>query len=284
MLDQIRAKQAALAPAEARVAQWLLQQPAAFLQTAVARIAQEAQVSQPTVVRFCRSMGAQGLREFKLTLAASLSQQSAGPHPSVKPNDNLAEIKSKVIQSGVQALQSLTHSLALETLEPVVQALLQAKRIDFVGVGQSALVAQDAKQKFFRFGMICEAHADPALQVMSASLLSRNDVLVLISASGRSPELSHVAGVARAAGARVVFIGPPNNAMHTLADWCLQAPSLEDPNIHLPMLGRMQHLMIIDVLAVAYSQHLDAKGRQRLADIKNALHQRNQYRPLIKKV
>jgi RpiR family transcriptional regulator, carbohydrate utilization regulator len=274
LLDRIRELSATLAPAEAKVAQLALAQPSIFIQTAVVEIAAQAGVSQPTVVRFCRSMGASGLRDFKLRLAAALQIKSAGPHPSVNPEDSMDDLSVKVLDAGVQAIRAVGSTLDMTTLEQVLSALKQARRVDFVGIGQSALVAQDAKQKFFRFGLHCEAYSDPALQVMSAAQLQPKDLLVLISASGRSPELFDAIKVARAAGAKVLSIGAPGSPVDALADWALNARLVDDPDVHLPMLGRLQHLMIVDILAVAYSQRLGNAARNHQQMLKGVLADR----------
>jgi RpiR family transcriptional regulator, carbohydrate utilization regulator len=274
LLDQIRELIGTLAPAEAKVAQLALAQPSIFIQTAVIDIAAQAGVSQPTVVRFCRSLGATGLRDFKLRLAAALQIKSAGPHPSVNPDDSMADLSVKVLDAGVQAIRAVSSTLDMKTLEQVLRALKQARRVDFVGIGQSALVAQDAKQKFFRFGLHCEAYSDPALQVMSAAQLQAKDLLVLISASGRSPELFDAIKVARIAGAKVLSIGAPGSPVDSLADWALNARLVDDPDVHLPMLGRLQHLMIIDILAVAYSQRLGSAARNHQQMLKRVLADR----------
>ncbi len=274
LLEHIRDQCATLPPAEAKVARLALAHPHSFIQTAVVDIAAQAGVSQPTVVRFCRSVGASGLRDFKLRLAAALQIKNAAPQPSVGSGDSIKDLSAKVLGSAVQAIHAVSASLDLKVLDQVLRALKKARRVDFVGIGQSALVAQDAKQKFFRFGLHCEAYSDPALQVMSAAQLGANDMLVLISASGRSPELFDAIEVARAAGAKVLSIGAPGSPLDTLADWALNAQLVDDPDVHLPMLGRLQHLMIIDVLAVAFSQRLGNSARNHQRMLKGVLANR----------
>lgn len=274
LLEHIRDQCATLPPAETKVARLALAHPHIFIQTAVVEIAAQAGVSQPTVVRFCRSVGASGLRDFKLRLAAALQIKNAAPHPSVGSSDSIEDLSAKVLGAAVQAVHAVGASLDLQVLEQVLRALKKARKVDFVGIGQSALVAQDAKQKFFRFGLHCEAYSDPALQVMSAAQLGVNDMLVLISASGRSPELFDAIEVARAAGAKVLSIGAPGSPLDTLADWVLNAKLVDDPDVHLPMLGRLQHLMIIDVLAVAFSQRLGSSARNHQRMLKGVLANR----------
>ncbi len=66
LLERVRASRDALSPAEKRVANFVLDNPRTALNDPIALIAQGAEVSQPTVIRFCRSLGFQGLADFKL--------------------------------------------------------------------------------------------------------------------------------------------------------------------------------------------------------------------------
>lgn len=270
-LDQIFST---LSPAEKRVGELLKVHPHAFARTPVSELARQAKVSPPTVVRFCRSMGAQGLHDFKLRLTASLHGQTVNAHPFVDEHDSIASLSQKVVEGAIQALRSVTQSLNASMLEQAVEALIRAQKIDFLGIGQSALVAQDAQQKLFRFGLNCNAYNDTAMQIMSVSQLNKDDVLVLISASGRSPEIYDALNVARKRHARVISISPSECKLAHLADWTLCAEPMDDPNIHLPMLTRLQHLAIIDILAVALAQRLGDKGKEQLKRTKAVLAQR----------
>ena len=73
ILGQIRRARSELSPAELRVADLVLAQPRSVLNDPIAEIARAAGVSQPTVIRFCRSLGCEGLSDFKLRLASGLT-------------------------------------------------------------------------------------------------------------------------------------------------------------------------------------------------------------------
>ena len=73
MLSKISEQLEKLSSAERKVAEVALAEPKWFVHAAVAEIAERAQVSQPTVIRFCRSLDFKGLPEFKLALSASIS-------------------------------------------------------------------------------------------------------------------------------------------------------------------------------------------------------------------
>jgi len=92
MLDRIQSTLQSLAPAEQRVGRLLLIDPRSFASTPIADLAERAQVSKPTVVRFCRSMGYKGLSDFKLKLAGSLSEGVPFIHRKVGAQDICSEV------------------------------------------------------------------------------------------------------------------------------------------------------------------------------------------------
>ena len=92
MLERIQASMHTLAPAEQRVAQLLLNDPRTFANLPVAELAQRAEVSKPTVVRFCRSMGYEGLSDFKRKLLGSLSEGVPFIHRNVGASDDASQV------------------------------------------------------------------------------------------------------------------------------------------------------------------------------------------------
>ena len=103
MLDRIKASLPSLAPAEQRVGKLVLADPRAFANLPVTELADRSHVSKPTVVRFCRSMGYDGLSDFKLKLAGSVSEGVPFIHRSVDVDDKTSDVAVKVIDNTVAA-------------------------------------------------------------------------------------------------------------------------------------------------------------------------------------
>ena len=112
MLDRIRASVAALSPAEQRVAALVLAEPRGFATSAVGALAERAGVSKPTVVRFCRSLGFDGLTHFKRTLAGSVNQGVPFVHRAVEEGDAAAQVVVKVLDNAIAALLELRNHAA----------------------------------------------------------------------------------------------------------------------------------------------------------------------------
>jgi RpiR family transcriptional regulator, carbohydrate utilization regulator len=283
VLERIRASIPALPPAEQRVAKLLLADPRSFAGLPVSELAERAHVSKPTVVRFCRSIGYDGLADFKLKLAGSVNEGVPFVHRAVDDDDKAGDIVVKVVDNAVAALLRYRNAAAGQAVERAVAALAQAgrdrRRIEFYGVGNSAIVAQDAQHKFFRLGVIANAVLDGHTQVMSATMLQAGDCAVIVSNSGRSKDLLDVADIARKKGATVIAItasGSPlsrevTNGPHVL----LAADHPEDADRYSPMVSRLLHLMIVDILTTGVALRLgSAELRPMLQEIKKNLRAR----------
>ena len=279
MLDRIRASIPALPPAEQRVAKLLLADPRSFATSPVSALADRSHVSKPTVVRFCRSVGYDGLSDFKLKLAGTVNEGVPFVHRSVDEDDKPGDLIVKVIDNAVAALLKYRNNAAGHAFEQAIAALTQAgqlhRRIEFYGVGNSGIVAQDAQHKFFRLGVNTIACSDGHVQVMSATMLGPGDCAVVISNSGRSRDLLDAADIARRKGATVIVISASGSPLAQLAQShnqvLLAADHPEDFDRYSPMVSRLLHLVIIDILTTGVALRLGPALRPMLQEIKRNL-------------
>ena len=128
MLDRIRACLTALPPAEQRVAKLVLADARGFASLPVGELAARAQVSKPTVVRFCRSVGYDGLADFKRKLAGSVNEGVPFVHRAVDDDDSAADIVVKVIDNAVSAMLKYRNAAAGHAFERAIAALAEAGR------------------------------------------------------------------------------------------------------------------------------------------------------------
>jgi RpiR family carbohydrate utilization transcriptional regulator len=276
MLDRIKACLPSLAPAEQRVGKLVLSDARAFANLPISELAERSHVSKPTVVRFCRSMGYDGLADFKRKLAGSVSEGVPFIHRSVDTDDKVSDVVVKVIDNTVSAFLKYRNDASTFAISKAVDALTLAcqtgKRIEFIGVGNSGIVAQDAQHKFFRLGVNTIAYSDGHMQVMSASLLVPGDCLVVISNSGRTRDLMDATDIARKNGATVIVITASGSPLAAAGHVHLSADHPEGYDRYSPMVSRLLHLMIIDILATTVALRVGGvKLQPLLQDMKNNL-------------
>ncbi|PUE37045.1 MurR/RpiR family transcriptional regulator [Limnohabitans sp. Hippo3] len=275
MLDRIKASLPSLAPAEQRVGKLVLADPRAFANLPVTELADRAHVSKPTVVRFCRSMGYDGLSDFKLKLAGSVSEGVPFIHRSVDVDDKTSDIAVKVIDNTVAAFLKYRNDASSFALEHAAQALAATqktnRRIEFYGAGNSGIVAQDAQHKFFRLGVNAIAYSDGHMQVMSASMLRPGDCAVIISNSGRTRDLMDACDIAKKQGATTIVITASGSPLASAGHIHLTADHPEGYDKYSPMVSRLLHLLIIDILATTVALRIGEELQPVLRDMKNNL-------------
>jgi RpiR family carbohydrate utilization transcriptional regulator len=278
MLDRISASLPSLAPAEQRVGQLVLADPHSFARLPVRELAAKANVSKPTVVRFCRSMGYDGLADFKLKLAGNVAEGVPFVHRSVDVDDKTADVMVKVIDNSVAAFLQYRNDANPAAIEQAANAIVNAwqykKRLEIYGVGNSGVVAQDAQHKFFRLGISSQATSDTHIQTMGATMLRSGDCLIVISNSGRTTDLVDATRIARENGATVIAITSSHTPLSNSSQILLSANNLEGSDLYSPMASRLLHLLIIDILATAVALKMGDGLAQNLQNLQNQLQQK----------
>jgi RpiR family carbohydrate utilization transcriptional regulator len=268
MLDRIQAALPSLAPAEQRVGKLCLADPRAFAKLPVSILADRSHVSKPTVVRFCRSVGYDGLSDFKRKLAGTVNEGVPFIHRSVDADDKTADVMVKVVDNTVAAFLKYRNEASTIAIDKALVALMAAfegrHRIQFFGVGNSGVVAQDAQHKFFRLGVNTVAYSDGHLQVMSASMMGPGDCVVVISNSGRTRDLMDACEIARKNGATTIVITASGSPLASAGNVHLSADHPENFDKYSPMVSRLLHLMIIDVLATCMALRIGGDTLQPL--------------------
>jgi len=279
ILERVKAALPALPPAEQRVAKLLLTDARAFANLPVSELADRAHVSKPTVVRFCRSVGYDGLADFKRKLAGSVNEGVPFVHRAVDEDEKPGDLIVKVVDNAVAALLHYRNDAASHAFERAIDAMADSanagRRIEFYGVGNSGIVAQDAQHKFFRLGVNTAAWSDGHVQLMSATMLQAGDCAVLISNSGRSRDMLDVAEIARKKGATIIIItasGTPLAALgQSQGQVLLAVDHPEDYDRYSPMVSRLLHLVAIDILTTGVALRLGQTLRPMLQEIKRKL-------------
>ena len=271
MLTQIKASLDQLSRSERKVAEFVLADASRVLSMSIARVAREADVSEPTVNRFCRTFSATGFPDFKLRLAQSLASGPALTTSMVSENDSMPEIFSKLTDKAVCSVQDLKSSIDIPTLERAVDLFCQARQVAFFGMGASGSVARDAQHKFFRFNVPVVAYEDGLMQRMHASAMGTGDLAVVISHTGRTRAMVEAATFAREAGASVLALTRSDTPLSRVASLTLPVNVDENTDLYIPMVSRLMQLLVLDVLVTGVAQKRGSDFQPHLARIKKAI-------------
>ncbi|EMF06221.1 MULTISPECIES: MurR/RpiR family transcriptional regulator [Serratia] len=270
-LDKIQSHLELLSKSERKVAEVILASPQTAIHSSIATLARMADVSEPTVNRFCRRLDTKGFPDFKLHLAQSLANGTPYVNRNVEEDDSVDSYTSKIFESVMASLDTVKANLDIAAINRAVDLLTQAKKISFFGLGASAAVAHDAMNKFFRFNIPVVYFDDIVMQRMSCMNSSEGDVVVLISHTGRTKNLVEMAHLARENDATVLAITSRDTPLAQAATLALLLDVPEDTDVYMPMVSRIAQLTLIDVLATGFTLRRGAKFRDNLKRVKEAL-------------
>jgi RpiR family carbohydrate utilization transcriptional regulator len=270
LLDSIRTQYDSLSKSEKKVALAVLEQPELAIAENITALAKKADVSEPTVVRFCRAIGFDGWHAFKMKLAQGLAL-SPGADDSPAPEDLAADLVNKICSRSINTLLDLRNSLDANAIEQALQVLSRASRIEFYGQGTSGIIAADAQHKFFRSGVPTVAYADPHIHSIAASLLKKGDAVVAISQRGNSIALLRSVQLARSCGADVVILAPSGTPLAELATVLIPIDLHFHTDPYTPISARLAHLVVIDILAVGLALRLSPERRKKMDNAQKAL-------------
>ena len=255
LIRRITENQASLRKSEAKVANYVLANASEVIKMRIVDLASKSEVSEPTVIRFCKAIGFDGFQSFKLQLAQQLGLGSVFTQFAVADNDTVADLINKVFDTTVGSLITAREEINSEVLEQAITTISNARRVEFYGFGASGSVAADAQHKFFRLQLSSAAYTDPHIQRMSAISLGPEDVVVAISQSGETQALLESVALAREAGANVIGLAPHNTSLSRVCNLAIYVNMEEDLKSFTPVSSRIAHLVVIDVLATGVARH-----------------------------
>ncbi|MFI9721367.1 MurR/RpiR family transcriptional regulator [Streptomyces sp. NPDC052396] len=264
-----------------RVADALLDDPAASAALTVTGLAERTGTSEATVVRTARVLGYPGYRDLRLALAALAAEQAAGRAPvvtaDISVDDPMARVVAKLAQEETQCLADTAAALDTAQLESAAAALAAARRTDVYGVGASNLVGQDLVQKLLRIGLIAHAPADPHLAVTNAVQLRPGDVAIAITHSGRTTDVIEPLRAAFERGATTIAVtGRPDSEITQYADLVLTTSTARESELRpAAMASRTSQLLVVDCLFIGVAQRTYERAAPALAASYEALVHRH---------
>ncbi len=249
LVFRIRSQIPELSRSEAAVAEYIAACPDEVINLSVSALADCCGVSEPTVVRACRTLGFSGYQALKIALIQSASAAVPLSGEEVAEGDDMSAAIRKVFGAAADALTLTAGSLNAADLKRAADLLLKARRIYIFGIGGSAAVAADVQHKFLRLGLEAQALSDVNLQAITATFAEKRDVVFAISHSGSSKVVVDNTRLARNNGAKIITLSSMGKSPLTeLADISLFTAAKETRYRIVAISSRIAELTIIDTL------------------------------------
>lgn len=272
ILSQIKDSYSELRPAERRVADMVLADVTFSVDASNAEIARRAEVSEPTVTRFCRAIGCDGVRDFKLKLAQSVvvgRLYFAPAPPAGEVSSDASPLWTEVFGEARNALNLVERQVNPLDIVAAAELVASAHQVLVFGLGGSSTsLAMETQNRLFRYGVVVSAHSDPYVMKMTASTLKPNDLVIAISGTGRTREVVEAVQLAKHYRAKAICITAPDTDLAATADVALTVDIPEFPDPLKPTASRYAFLAIIDLVSSAVGTRLDPDARETLRRIK----------------
>jgi DNA-binding MurR/RpiR family transcriptional regulator len=200
-----------LSKAERRVGRALLADyPSAGLASA-ARLAERAEVSPPTVLRFAQSLGYEGFTDLQAALRAELSARSSGPITRLPDAPPAGSLLDRLLQQARAQNDRAAETLAQlppSAVEAAVALLADTRRAVYLHGGQfSHLLAVHLAVHLEQLRPGIRVLDDPSGRDLGVMLdMSRTDVVVLFDYHRYQRSAADLAARVHRAGATVLLI------------------------------------------------------------------------------
>ena len=266
----MRASRDRLSATEQKIADAILDDIAFAASASIDQLAVKAAVSIATISRFAKAVGCEDIRDLKLKLAqaSAVGTRFLSEVPAVEESAFYTQICSDVDST-------LRANLARFVEEDFRAAagLLNAARLIYIGGmgGGSTMLADEVQFRIARLGKAVTAYHDPVLLRMLAATLTEQDVLVLLSVTGVTPELLEVADIAREYGAQIIVLTSSNSPLASKANIVLPVVTEETDFIYKPSASRYGMLLAIDILATELALARKNESKELLRRVKFAL-------------
>lgn len=261
MIDKLQLEYQRFSAKEKEIADYVIRNQSSIMNINIRDLAAHTNTSTSTITRFCRKVGCATFVDFKILLNREVQQPRSQTH-----------FFTKTQQSYTDIINATAEMLDTDRIEEVVVLIKQARRIFVYGLGSSGLSALEFKYRLARMNIVIDAVIDSHMMLMSASLLGPSDLVIGISNSGRTMEVSDALTVAKQCGAKVVGI---TNFDHTplseVSDICLFTPDIDRMgNVHF-INSQLAIIYILDVISLLLLED-DALFRARQITLKALYH------------
>ena len=235
------------------VAEYLMQHAAEAQYLSISSLARECKVAEATVFRFCRALGFEGYHEMRIALAQANATGAMVNQRDPEPDADTATLCEHASALFMTAINGTQNTLSPEAVDRAVELLHRARQVFCLGQGGSQLVANDICARFAGITNKFRTAGDSHMQIMAASLMTEQDVVLFVSYSGATRDMLETLRTAKAAGAKIILLTHYEDSPGArLADIVLLCGAQENPLDSGSIPIKVAVLYVAEVLLLRY--------------------------------
>lgn len=173
-----------LTKGEKKIAEFLVKNPKKVMVLSALELGKEIGVSDASVLRFSKIMGFNKFNDFKNYIALELSETSPDDR-IVKNWDNFNsknDIANKIVNADLENIKDFLLNVDFNEVNEAVDAIAEAKKIYFLGIGSSRAISQFMFWHIKRLGFNAECVNEGGLGLYeSFSHIKKGDVVIIFA-------------------------------------------------------------------------------------------------------
>ena len=244
--DLIEAHKADLTPAERRLVPYIKDDALVIELKSITKLAEAADVSTPTVIRFARKLGFDGFPDMQNAIRTELAERIK--QPLAKFETKLSEgherhIFNRFTMHVVENVNRTMNQLDYAVFDQVAELLANVNNKIYLRGGK---ISQSSAYHFFNHLQIIRPNvtmlgASPSVWPQTLLDMDEQSVLILFDIRRYEQELQRLASLASSQGAKIVlFTDQWGSPIEGIADSCframVEAPSSWDSTIAINLL------------------------------------------------
>lgn len=204
---------------EKKIADFILGFPELAVNANVSELANYSNVSDATVIRFCKHIGYQGYYQLRINLSRDLGRKQTYLSEQLDGDNDTVGGLFKVFASDMLKIgQNLDHATILDC----ANLIKNCKQAHIIAVGNTSPFAQYMGFRLGRLGVKCSYGMIPEYFLNHVNLADNEDIVIAISQSGCSKQVVQAMELAKEKGLKQIAITAYKySPVSSLADYLL---------------------------------------------------------------
>ena len=212
VLDKILCVYKNLYEAEKKIADYVINNKEKVIEMTVSELATQSNVSEATIVRFCKKCDFKGFHDLKINIAKEMVNSNNDKISNELDFNNISQSLQNILANKIEELKQTISMIHEEDIKKILDAIKKARVVQFAAVGNTIPVAMDGTYKFNQLGIASVTNTIWETQLAFAYTLTNKDVVIVISNSGSSKKLVTLLEIANERQATTISITNHENS------------------------------------------------------------------------
>lgn len=175
--------------AEKKVADFIMAYPEKAIEMTVSELSFSSDASEATIIRFCKKCGCKGFHHLKIQMAKEMRDKEDENISNELDFNNINQTLQNIMANKIEEIRQTFQSIDGEELKKIIDMILNANIVQFIGLGNNIPIILDATYKFCQIGIKAVTSSIYENQLAFLHTLGKDDVVIAVSASGSSKSI-----------------------------------------------------------------------------------------------